>query len=38
LKLSLAYGLMQDALETLKGNRPAYVDVILGNRWSKSED
>ncbi|EAL87413.1 hypothetical protein KXW98_005494 [Aspergillus fumigatus] len=38
LKLSMAYGLMQDALETLKGNRPAYVDFILGNRVSKSED
>jgi len=34
----MAYGLMQDALETLKGNRPAYVDFILGNRVSKSED
>ncbi|BCS29140.1 uncharacterized protein APUU_70710A [Aspergillus puulaauensis] len=36
LKLSLAYGLMQDALESLKGNRPAYVDFILGHR-SKPE-
>ncbi|KAL5050438.1 hypothetical protein BDW71DRAFT_125665 [Aspergillus fruticulosus] len=32
LKLSLVYGLMQDGLETLKGNRPAYVDFILGQR------
>ncbi|KAL4775599.1 hypothetical protein BDW60DRAFT_124014 [Aspergillus nidulans var. acristatus] len=32
LKLSLMYGLMQDALETLKGNRPAYIDFILGRR------
>ncbi|KAJ6138081.1 hypothetical protein N7471_004567 [Penicillium samsonianum] len=35
LKLSLTYGLLQDALETLKGNRPAYVDFFLGNRRSK---
>ncbi|KAL3436429.1 hypothetical protein BDV09DRAFT_45675 [Aspergillus tetrazonus] len=32
LKLSLMYGLMQDALESLKGNRPAYIDFILGRR------
>ncbi|KAL4747935.1 hypothetical protein BDW72DRAFT_181602 [Aspergillus terricola var. indicus] len=32
LKLSLVYGLMQDGLETLKGNRPAYIDFILGRR------
>ena len=32
LKLSLAYGLMQDLLETLKGNHPAYVDWVLGNK------
>ncbi|KKA25103.1 hypothetical protein T310_0864 [Rasamsonia emersonii CBS 393.64] len=38
LKLSLAYGLMQDALESLKGNRPAYVDFILGNRRSANKD
>ncbi|KAJ5774300.1 hypothetical protein N7457_009196 [Penicillium paradoxum] len=37
LKLSLTYGLLQDALETLKGNRPAYVDFVLGNRRSKAE-
>lgn len=36
LKLSLTYGLLQDALETLKGNRPTYVDFLLGNRWSKA--
>ncbi|KAL4808938.1 hypothetical protein BDV18DRAFT_133539 [Aspergillus unguis] len=36
LKLSLVYGLMQDGLESLKGNRPAYLDFILGNR-SKAE-
>ncbi|KKK24163.1 hypothetical protein P175DRAFT_0430126 [Aspergillus ochraceoroseus IBT 24754] len=36
LKLSLVYGLMQDALESLKGNRPAYVDFILGNRRSNT--
>ncbi|CDM33588.1 hypothetical protein DTO013E5_1377 [Penicillium roqueforti] len=35
LKLSLTYGLLQDALGTLKGNRPAYVDFLLGNRRSK---
>ncbi|KAL1962064.1 hypothetical protein VTN77DRAFT_650 [Rasamsonia byssochlamydoides] len=38
LKLSLAYGLMQDALESLKGNRPAYVDFLLGNRRSASKN
>ncbi|KAL4819220.1 hypothetical protein BDW67DRAFT_138751 [Aspergillus spinulosporus] len=32
LKLSLVYGLMQDGLETLKGNRPAYIDFLLGRR------
>ncbi|OOF96011.1 hypothetical protein ASPCADRAFT_207358 [Aspergillus carbonarius ITEM 5010] len=37
LKLSLAYGLLQDALESAKGNRPAYVDFILGSRRSKTE-
>ncbi|KAJ5487483.1 hypothetical protein N7530_001783 [Penicillium desertorum] len=37
LKLSLTYGLLQDALETLKGNSPAYVDFFLGNRRSKVE-
>ncbi|KAB8202813.1 hypothetical protein P875_00076026 [Aspergillus parasiticus SU-1] len=37
LKLSLVYGLMQDALESLKGNRPAYVNFLLGNRRSKTE-
>jgi hypothetical protein len=37
LKLSLVYGLMQDALESLKGNRPAYVNFLLGNRRSKNE-
>ncbi|KAJ5601907.1 hypothetical protein N7510_011441 [Penicillium lagena] len=35
LKLSFAYGLLQDALESLKGNRPTYVDFILGNRRSQ---
>ncbi|KAG0159111.1 hypothetical protein PDIDSM_6631 [Penicillium digitatum] len=37
LKLSLTYGLLQDALETLKGNRPSYVDFFLGNRRSKAK-
>ncbi|KAJ5103319.1 hypothetical protein N7532_003848 [Penicillium argentinense] len=32
LKFGLGYGLAQDALESLKGNRPAYVDFFLGNR------
>lgn len=32
LKLSLAYGLTQDVLESLKGNRPAYVNFILGKK------
>ncbi|KAN0069503.1 hypothetical protein V8E54_012518 [Elaphomyces granulatus] len=36
LKLSLAYGLMQDLLETLKGNHPAYVDWVLGNKRSNT--
>ncbi|KAJ5997045.1 hypothetical protein N7522_008705 [Penicillium canescens] len=37
LKLSLTYGLLQDALEALKGNRPAYIDFVMGNRRSKIE-
>ncbi|KAF9885719.1 hypothetical protein FE257_012604 [Aspergillus nanangensis] len=37
LKFSLAYGLMQDALGTMKGRRPAYVDFVLGNRRQKTE-
>ncbi|KAJ5698893.1 hypothetical protein N7462_000898 [Penicillium macrosclerotiorum] len=36
LKMSLVYGLLQDTLETMKGNRPAYVDFLLGNRRSKA--
>ncbi|KAL4921068.1 hypothetical protein BDW62DRAFT_175886 [Aspergillus aurantiobrunneus] len=32
LKLSLVYGLMQDGLESLKDNRPAYINAILGHR------
>ncbi|KAJ5132197.1 hypothetical protein N7448_006355 [Penicillium atrosanguineum] len=36
LKLSLVYGLLQDGLESIKGNRPTYVDFFLGNRRSKS--
>ncbi|GLI73660.1 hypothetical protein PoHVEF18_001880 [Penicillium ochrochloron] len=35
LKMSLVYGLLQDGLETMKGNRPAYIDFIMGNRRSK---
>ncbi|KAH8700331.1 hypothetical protein BGW36DRAFT_291799 [Talaromyces proteolyticus] len=34
LKLSLAYGLTQDALEALKGNRPAYLQYIFGGKGS----
>ena len=30
LKLSLTYGLIQDALAAMKGNRPRYLDFILG--------
>ncbi|CRG90199.1 hypothetical protein PISL3812_07242 [Talaromyces islandicus] len=36
LKLSLAYGLTQDALEAMKGNRPAYLQYLLGARDSRS--
>lgn len=38
LKLGLVYGLLQDGFESLKGNRPAYVDFLLGNRKNKKED
>ncbi|KAJ5609761.1 hypothetical protein N7528_010328 [Penicillium herquei] len=38
LKLSLTYGLLQDALETAKGNRPRYLDFFLGKRHSSSKD
>ncbi|KAA8647310.1 hypothetical protein EYZ11_009804 [Aspergillus tanneri] len=37
LKFSLAYGLIQDLLSSLKGNPPAYVDFILGIRKPKME-
>jgi hypothetical protein len=37
LKLSLAYGLMQDALELLKGNRPAFVDFIMSQGRTRAE-
>ncbi|KAI9371648.1 hypothetical protein BJX61DRAFT_15892 [Aspergillus egyptiacus] len=37
LKLSLAYGLAQDLLESLKGNRPAYIDFIMGKRSPSTE-
>jgi hypothetical protein len=33
--MSLIYGLLQDGLETMKGNRPAYIDFLMGNRRSK---
>ncbi|OQD77981.1 hypothetical protein PENDEC_c002G02041 [Penicillium decumbens] len=36
LKFGLAYGLCQDALELMKGNPPAYVDFLMGNRRSKA--
>lgn len=38
LKLSLTYGLLQDVLETAKGNRPKYLDFFLGKRQTKTED
>lgn len=38
LKFGLGYGLVQDAIESLKGNHPAYLDFFLGNRRSKAED
>ncbi|KAK2757029.1 hypothetical protein FQN54_004998 [Arachnomyces sp. PD_36] len=40
LKLSLTYGLMQDALSTMKGNPPRYLDFIIGksSRRSVTED
>ncbi|BCR94454.1 uncharacterized protein AKAW2_11500A [Aspergillus luchuensis] len=37
LKLSLAYGIVQDVLETWQGTRPAYVDIVLGSRRSRTE-
>jgi hypothetical protein len=37
LKLSLAYGLLQDGLETLKGNHPKYLDFVMGGRRLKLE-
>ncbi|KAJ5551541.1 hypothetical protein N7535_000515 [Penicillium sp. DV-2018c] len=37
LKLSLTYGLLQDALASLKGNRPTYIDFLLGNRRSRAQ-
>ncbi|KAJ5492728.1 hypothetical protein N7539_001474, partial [Penicillium diatomitis] len=38
LKMSLAYGLLQDVLETMKGNSPSYVDFALGNRRFKRDE
>lgn len=40
LAFGLAYGLIQDALATAKGRRPAYVDFMLrkGRRKAKAED
>lgn len=35
LKFGLFYGLAQDAFESFKGNRPAYVDFLLGSRRSE---
>ncbi|PWY91115.1 hypothetical protein BO70DRAFT_85214 [Aspergillus heteromorphus CBS 117.55] len=37
LKASLVYGVLQDALELSKGNRPAYMEFFLGSRPSKPE-
>ncbi|OJJ51291.1 hypothetical protein ASPZODRAFT_56597 [Penicilliopsis zonata CBS 506.65] len=36
LKLGLVYGLSQDALGTLRGTPPAYMDFFLGKNSSKS--
>ncbi|KAJ5287713.1 hypothetical protein N7478_003399 [Penicillium angulare] len=38
LKLSLGYGLLQDALETMKGNRPKYLDFFAGKRQDKFKE
>ncbi|KAJ5095766.1 hypothetical protein NUU61_005122 [Penicillium alfredii] len=38
LKMSLVYGLLQDSLETMKGNRPAYVDFLMGNPRARVEN
>ncbi|KAJ5933920.1 hypothetical protein N7454_006249 [Penicillium verhagenii] len=38
LKLSLTYGLLQDVLESAKGNRPKYLDFFFGKRNSRRED
>lgn len=38
LKFGLGYGLVQDALESLKGNHPAYMDLLLGKRQPQSKD
>lgn len=37
LKFGLFYGLLQDAFESFKGNRPAYVDFLLGSRRSAAQ-
>ncbi|KAL2218954.1 hypothetical protein M432DRAFT_590970 [Thermoascus aurantiacus ATCC 26904] len=37
LKVSLTYGLMQDVLASLKGNRPAYIDFLLGKRQTSGK-
>lgn len=38
LKFGLGYGLVQDALESLKGNHPAYMDFLLGKRGPQATD
>ena len=40
LKMSLAYGLLQDAVSILKGNRPGYIEFILNrkNKFTGSKD
>ncbi|CAI7675366.1 unnamed protein product [Penicillium pancosmium] len=38
LKFGLGYGLVQDALESLKGNHPAYMDFLLGKRRPQATD
>ncbi|RMJ23809.1 hypothetical protein PHISP_05330 [Aspergillus sp. HF37] len=37
LKFGLFYGLLQDAFESFKGNRPAYINFLLGSRRSEAQ-
>lgn len=38
LKFGLAYGLLQDGFQSLKGNRPHYVEFLMGNRRAEGVD